>query len=86
LTLCGAGSTGDRHPAGRCVIDIGHRCGGAAGNAFSGAVAVGVAGRYRDSLTNFGLCEDVGDGNGTGYGDTTGTPLVTYGAQSVCIG
>ena len=51
---------------------------------------IGVAGRHRDGLANFSLCQHIGAGSGTADGGTPGAPLVVHCAESIgvsqCIG
>ncbi|MOA68051.1 hypothetical protein D3C78_1954940 [compost metagenome] len=49
--------TVDDHAAGGCVVDIGHRFRGFAGDALGAAKAVGIADSDRDGLADQGLVE-----------------------------
>ena len=72
--------------AGRRVVDVGHRSDARAGDAFAGALAVGVAGYDRDGGADVGLGQRVAAAGGAADVNSVALPLVTDRAQSVFIG
>ena len=80
------GGAADGDAARGAVVDVGHRCSGAAGHALGGTKAVGVASGHRHGLTHLSLGEHEGAGGGAADGCACGAPLVADGAQAVEIG
>src|SRR5439155_509914 len=80
------GGAADRDGAGGRVIDVGHRAGGAAGDALGRAVAVGVAGDDGDGLADLGFGEREGRAGGAADVGAVGLPLVGHRAQAVGVG
>ena len=69
-----------------CVIHIRNWSDARAGDAFAGALAVGVAGHDGDRGADVGLGQRVGAAGGSADVDAVALPLVTDRAQSVFIG
>ena len=78
--------TGDGHGTRRSIVDVGHGGGGAAGDGFGSAMAVGVAGGNTDRLAHLGLTQGVGAAGSARDGAAVGLPLVADGTQTVHVG
>ena len=76
----------DRDRAGRRVVDVGNWTDARAGDAFAGALAVGVTGHDGDRGADVGLGERVAAAGGSADVDAVPLPLVVDRAQTVFVG